>query len=441
MALRLSPRAARGRPACDRSIVVPVTVEAQGDQLVQTLRALVEQELKRRGQSASTRFEANCLIVGRGAAEARADIAGTLAQWSELPDDLRQKRIAQIAQLLTPGTLAVPGAPRTPRARRAGWSSVFAPVLIVLVTVGAVLVAFRYLAPNGSSLLGVWRGLGGAPSASSALAAPPDPDRERAVLAGTACEQSLARVARGANIGPADVEGWVVELVLLRRTGGANLAASPVLAKFIQKKPSGSGSSASVVKWSGARSLSAATRFDAEVAVRAVPSLGAQHLAGVSLEFTGPYVVPYFTEEQRADYFMLADAVSEALQITDGALFARCAGADGHHIGSWFMGATPGAAVASVVYFMAYFSEARLLSTDVLGINAVPPRADHAFDLISTAAAELDRSAAATLVGAELGMISGRPNQPTRLTFPFRDANRATRASLNAARALRLANQ
>ena len=401
----------------------------------------MEQELKRRGQSASTRFEANCLVVGRGAAEARADIAGTLAQWSELPDDLRDKRIAQIAQLLTPGTLAVPGAPRTPPTQRARWSSVFAPVLVVLATAAVLLVAYRYLAPNGASLLSFVRGLGAAPSASSAIAPPPDPDRERAVLAGTACEQSMARVARGSNIGPADVEGWLVELVLLRRSGGANLAASPALAKFIKKKPSESGSTASVVAWPGARSLAAAQRFDAEVTVGAVHSLGEKQLAGLSLEFSGPYVVPYFTEDQRADYFMLADALSEALQVTDGALFAHCAGANGHHIGSWFLGATPGAAVSSVIYFMAFFSEAPLLRSEVLGVGNVPPRADNAFDMINAATADLDRSAAATLIGGELGMISGRPNQPTRLTFPFRDANRATRASLNAARALRLANQ
>ncbi|MEO8918852.1 MAG: hypothetical protein ABI488_15610 [Polyangiaceae bacterium] len=421
-----------------------MTEEAQGEKLVQAIRALVEQELKRKGQSATTRFEANCLIVGRGAAEARADIAGTLAQWSELPDDLRDKRIAQIAELLTPGTRAAPGVRRTPPTRRAGWASIFAPVLVVIATLAVLAVAYRYLAPNGASLMSrILGGLGAAPSASSD-AAPlptPDPDRERALLASTACQQSMARVARGSNIGPADVEGWVVEMVLLRRVGGANLAGSPALAKFIQNKSSGSGAGASVVTWPGARSLSAAKRFDAEVDVRVVPSLGEQHLAGLSLEFSGPYVVPYFTEDQRADYFMLADALSEALQITDGALFAHCAGADGHHIGSWFLGASPGPAVASLVYFMAFFSEAPLLKTDVLGISNVPPHAEHAFNLISTAAAELDRSAAATLIGSELGMISGRPNQPTRLTFPFRDANRATRASLNAARALQLANQ
>ncbi|HEY1532499.1 MAG TPA: hypothetical protein VGF76_00725, partial [Polyangiaceae bacterium] len=121
-------------------------------------------------------------------------------------------------------------------------------------------------------------------------------------------------------------------------------------------------------------------------------------------------------------------------------LFAHCVDAEAHHIGSWFLGANPGAAVASVVYFMGDFSEAPLLRPDVLGLSSDPLRHGHAFDMISAAAESLDRSATATLIGAELGMISGRPNQPVRLTFPFRDANRATRASITAARALKLAN-
>jgi hypothetical protein len=92
-----------------------------------------------------------------------------------------------------------------------------------------------------------------------------------------------------------------------------------------------------------------------------------------------------------------------------------------------------------LVYFMADFSDAPLLKPEVLGSSGDPQRRDHAFDVIGAAASALDRSAAATLIGTELGMISGRPNQPVRLTFPFRDANRATRASLTAARALKLA--
>ncbi|HEY1537398.1 MAG TPA: hypothetical protein VGF76_25430, partial [Polyangiaceae bacterium] len=393
-------------------------------EVVEEIRALVELELEQRGKRATVRIEGNSLVAGRGAAEGRSDIQGTIAQWPSLPQDLRDKRVVQIAQLLMPAPALAAAAPASKRrTSRPGSFSSLAPLSIVLATLAVLLLAYRFLAPGGATLagLGRWLHAGGAPSASAQVAAP-DPDQERAVLASTACDQSRARVARGANLGPADVEGWVVELVLLRRSGsGADLASAPELRKFIQRQP---GATTGSVIWAGAKSLFDAKRFDAQVEIRAIPTLGSKHLNGVSLLFSGPYVAPYFTEEQRVDYFMLADALSEALEATDGALFAHCADADAHHIGSWFLGVNPGAAVASVVYFMADFSEAPLLKPDVLGSSSDPLRHGRAFDVISSAAESLDRGAAATLIGGELGMISGRPNQPARLTFPFRDANR-----------------
>jgi hypothetical protein len=89
---------------------------------------------------------------------------------------------------------------------------------------------------------------------------------------------------------------------------------------------------------------------------------------------------------------------------------------------------------------MASYSDAPpVLKAEVLGLASDPQRHSHAFDAISEAASGLDRNAVATLLGDELGMISGRPGKPSRLTFAFRDANRATRASVAAAGALRLA--
>jgi hypothetical protein len=416
-----------------------VPVSGHEGEVADEIRALVEQELEKHGKRATVRVEGSSLVVGRGAADGRTDVQGTIAQWDSLPQDLRDKRIVQIAQLLTPGPAGAPRVPSKRQTSRPGKSSWLAPLAVVIATGVVLLVAYRFLAPGGRAGFDLgslaWR----TPSASASPTPPaPDPDQERAALADTACEQSRARVARGANVGPADVEGWTVELVLLRRTGsGADLASAPELGKFIQRK---AGAATGSVVWAGAKSLFDAKRFDAQVDIRAIPALGVKHLNGVSLLFSGPYVAPYFTEQQRIDYFMLADALSEALQVTDGALFAHCADAEAHHIGSWFLGATPAAALASVVYFMADFSEAPLLTPDVLGSSSDPLRHGHAFDAISVASESLDRSAAATLIGAELGMISGRPNQPVRLTFPFRDANRATRASIAAARALKLAN-
>ncbi|MBK7582845.1 MAG: hypothetical protein IPI67_21955 [Myxococcales bacterium] len=46
----------------------------------------------------------------------------------------------------------------------------------------------------------------------------------------------------------------------------------------------------------------------------------------------------------------------------------------------------------------------------------------------------LDRTRVRTLIGEHDGMITGKDAGPTTLTFPFADANRAARASLEVAR-------
>ncbi len=411
----------------------PSAKDAREAALLEQIRSLVADELKRHGQRAELRLDGTMLRIGHGAAAPRAEIQGTAAQWDNLPDDLRDKRIVQIAELLRPGPVS---APRRARSERPGrltrrLSSLWAAAIVALTT-GAVVLAYRYLTPDGGALQRLGRALQGAPSVSAPEA---DPERERGTRARAACELTRARVARGANIGPADVEGWAVELVLLRRTG-EDLVTAPALSRFLTMKP---GSSARTVTWPVAKSLTKVKRFDAEVAVEPLTGLGVSPVRGAKLTFFGPYVTPYFTEAQRVDYLMLADALAEAVQATDGALYARCIDSDEHHIGSWFLGATPGAAVSSVVYFMAGFSPRAELEPEVKGAGDAPLRAGRTFDLINAAAEHMDRSAAATLIGGELGMISGRANQPVRLTFPFRDANRATRASIAAARALKLA--
>jgi hypothetical protein len=228
-----------------------------------------------------------------------------------------------------------------------------------------------------------------------------------------------------------------VELVLLRRGPAVDLSQAGALAPFVRRA---AGSATGKLIWAKASSLIAEERFDAQVEVRALPPLGEKYVSGVRLIFSGPYVVPYFTEDQRADYFLLADALAEAIGATDGGLFAHCADSEAHHVGSWFLGTTPGAAVASMIYFMASFTDLPVLKPEILGRSADPARRGHTFDAINRATNSLDRAAVATLVGNELGMISGRPNKPARLTFPFRDGNRASRSSLDAARSLGLAS-
>lgn len=418
--------------------------EVTDEQLVQQIRAMVEAELQRRGRPEKLRVEGQFLVTGKGASEARADLKGSIQQWDSLPDDLRERRVQQIAQLLAEGAAR---APAVPRKRRFNWSGLFSLVkqLIVLsLLVAGLALAYRYLSPNKESALATANRLLNQSAIGSAIASVTAPsydanniEHERAVIASAACGKSRARVARGGSVGPADVEGWQVELVLLRRGPQLDLSQSAALAPFVQRS---AGAATGKLVWAKARSLLAEERFDAQVELRALPPLGEKNVSGVRFVFSGPYVVPYFTEDQRADYFLLADALADALAATDGGLFAHCVGHEAHHVGSWFLGATPGAAVGSLIYFMESFTDLPVLKPELLGSGTDAARRGHTFDAINRAAASLDRSSVATLMGGELGMVSGRKNAPARLTFPFRDGNRASRAGLEAARSLGLAS-
>ena len=418
-----------------------VSGEDNHEQLLQRVRGMVEAELQRLGRKVTLRVEGQWLVVGKGGDEARADLGGTLAQWDNLPDDLRERRVRQIAELLAQASGRKPLSVRPKRQRPPagmGWLAKIKPIFIALIMIGVLGVAFRYLSPHGATYLARVDGLLHAlPSASAIAPKLLNPEPERAVIASAACGAAQTRVARGAVVGPSDTEGWQVELVLLRRGPHVDLGASPALAQFVRRKP---GATSGTFIWPGASSLVESERFDAQVLVQTLPDLGDKHLSGLSLVFSGPYVSPYFSEDLRSDYFKLADALASALGATEGGLFARCANADVHQIGAWFLGANPGAAVASLIYFMASFADPPVLKPEVVGSRTDPRRHDHAFDVISLAANELDRGAVASLLGGELGMISGRPGKPSHLTFPFRDANRATRASVAVAGALRLAS-
>lgn len=417
-------------------MIFVVTGEASDERLIAAVRGLVARELQRLGHRGGLTYEGSWLVLGKGATRTRAQVQGTLEQWQSLPEDLQERRARELATLL----LAKPAdAPAVPPPRlysdRPGWASIIAPLLIASATALALLVAYRVLAPGGRA---PWPRVSGTGEGGARVAGRGSADVPQGAPAArvSACDNVRARVARGASIGPADVEGWQVELVLLRRGSAVDLSQVPALSSFVRPKPD---SNASSWVWPNAKSLVQAQRFDAQVEVHALPALGSAQLSGVRLEFTGPYVTPYFSEDLRADYLQLADALADAMSATDGALFAHCENHTAHAIGSWFLGANPGAAMGSLVYFMAAFTDLPALKPELLGSGDEAQRHSQAFDAIDKATSGVDRARAATLVGRELGMISTRPNKPSRLTFPFKDANRAQRSSLDVARALGLA--
>ena len=56
----------RGLAGCDRTILKRVSGEPSDEQLRETLRGLVEQELLRSGKRAVVRREGDSLLVGKG---------------------------------------------------------------------------------------------------------------------------------------------------------------------------------------------------------------------------------------------------------------------------------------------------------------------------------------------------------------------------------------
>jgi hypothetical protein len=145
---------------------------------------------------------------------------------------------------------------------------------------------------------------------------------------------------------------------------------------------------------------------------------------------TGRYVNAYFDEAARVTLVRFALALSDALHAEYAALYARCAAGRAHHLGSFFRGATPGGAVASLLYFMGTFGDVPDVRRSLLApAGSTAEDSVFAFQNIVKAAAPLKKTRVMAMVGAEGGMIAGLDNQPSTVSFPPRDPNRASRAS------------
>jgi serine/threonine-protein kinase len=354
-----------------------------------------------------------------------AEVGSLLGQWHTLGPDQKRKRANDLARRLSQD--------RRAQASASGSGGGFSLPAFV-PPVGIVVLAVLAVA-------GAWTGYRHWMDAQNAANARPIADydayeRERAERAARVCSATRTRVMRGAAIGPSDVEGWVVELTLLRAPGKPPLADSPELASFFDQS---GGAQKLRVRTPKAPVLSAEEGPDTVVAMTEanVPPLGAPEQRGVQFVFSGRYVVPYFTDTERPDFLHLARELSDALAADYGALYARCAAGTSHHLGSWFRGPTPAGTVTSLLYFLGTFSE----PADVRASLLVPPgagSADRAFAFrnVSAAAAGIKKARVVTLVSGEIGALAGADDQVSILTFPFRDSNRASRASHSIAREL-----
>jgi len=387
------------------------------------LETMVAEAIARFGMAGDAVVEGGSIrLVGAGP-EVSTDLAGMTDQWGTLAPELRQRRATDLARRLVQARRAVLEGGVTKK--RAGIPRFLAPLAILIVAAVGVVVAFRYLAPGGKLS---W-GRGGASATATAISAD-QYERERLERAQRVCEATRARIMRGASIGPTDVEGWVVELALAR--AAPSPADDAALAGFLEKAD---GAAARFV-WKETPEIAGQEGIGTEVSVspEGVPLSSSPH--GVRITFAGKYVTPYFYSGERRAYLKLANALAEKLGATHGALYARCAQSTTHHMGSWFLGPTPGGAAAALVYWVGAFADPPQVRQSVLFPDGGSDLgASGALERIAEKTKSLDRNKLRTVVGAHEGMITGKGEGPTTLTFPFADSNRAARGSLEVAKA------
>jgi hypothetical protein len=388
------------------------------------------EDVARRLEEALTRFAVagRIAVVGNVATlqgsgpTVSVDLGPLIVEWPGLPEETRKRRVGDVARRLAMDRRALSSVAPRSRGVLPDWVRLLGIVAGTLL-LGLAAIRVYELSKTEAAV----------PSRRVKTKDYDSYENERAARAARVCDATRARILRGAAIGPSDVEGWVVELWALRDPARPNPAAEPALGAFVSTAESGR------VVWKGAPALAALEGPDTSVAVSEadVPETGTPKRRGVRLVLSGRYVVPYFDDVPRQEYIRLARALTDELGAENAALYARCSDAASHHIGSWFRGPTPGGAAASLVYFMTAFGE----HSDLRKALLVPPGAasvdmGYAYESVTSAALPLKKARVMSMIGPELGMIAGVDGGVSTITFPFRDANRASRAAHAIAREL-----
>ncbi len=399
----------------------------QDPEVQREIETLVAEAVARFGAAGEVRIVGERIHLEGYGPPTSAELGGLEAQWDGLAPELRGRRATALARELVQKRRA-----SLPPTRSGGFNfklpSFVAPLVVLGLAAVALWFARSWLLPEKTNAA-VTSSAQPGPLASTGVDAY---EAQRRARAERVCQATRSRIQRGATVGPTDVEGWVVELVLLRDGSSAELTFDPGLSPFISRRP---GQLSGKFVWASAEDIAGAEGPSTVVTVAdaSIPNPETPKHRGVRLTFAGRYVAPYFRDDGRKSFIRVAAALAERLGATHGALYARCAESSSHYLGAWFRGPGAGGASASLVYWMGAFADPPQLRAAVLAADA---GADPILDRVEQAGAELTKARVAKLIGSDGGMIAGRPDGPHTLTFPFKDGNRAARASLELAREL-----
>ncbi len=398
------------------------------DEVIREVESRLLEALGRFGVAGTVRInEGRAILEGHGPSVS-TDVTALVEQWRQLSLPEREKACSDASRRLAAQRRDLVGSVRVgPRSGIGTTTMLVAGMLTLLglLVVGA-LVRGWLGAPesNGEAVATVERR-----RADTTVTDFEQYERDREARSARACAATSTRVARGGTVSPADTEGWVVELALLREQAPTDLFNHAALAKFVSREP---GRSMGRFIWPEAAELTGAEGATTRVVVRSagLRGGGARRWRGVTLSFTGKYVRPYFDRGQRAVYQRVAYALATELEATHTGVYARCATGALHQLGSWFQGPSAGEAVGAMVYFMGVTNDPAEPGTKGAPSDAGQPAVTPEFlDRVMSATAGLDRTRIATVLGAQNGMVSGPKQGPATISFPFRDGNRATRSS------------
>lgn len=308
------------------------------------------------------------------------------------------------------------------------------------------------LALTGLGVVAAWRWLG-RPATDAVVAATRPPSSEASSNAPTLssgaglslregpaaerCSKVQSRISTGGSVSPLDVDGWLVELALMSSDPALN-PTSPRLETFLAKN--GNASHARRVIWNEDPELSAWGDSSSFAVVTEEPLVDvvAGTKGGVRIAWSGRYVEKYFDEAGRVRMQRLAAAMYEATDAQYGALYARCAGGAIHQIGSWFRGKDSSKAVLSLIGAMGL--HARVVHLDGADPRVASPiEQRRRWDTLTDRAKRIDKQRLTMALINDEGLVASRTGSWVTVTFPYQDANRATRASLRIARSLGVA--
>lgn len=342
------------------------------------------------------------------------DLGPIAEQWPLLPEEMRQRRAAELARRLS--NAAREGRPSSRGVR--GEAASPSPVPTIAIIAGAVVLvigvgAFAYRRLFAASSTTGER--------ATAAGQPIETEAQTTARRARLCDAVRKRVYAGASVGPFEIDGWVAEIWLASARPGADLQGHPAWKTWV--------SDGKLLPEADA-TLAAITDGTAEVTQGMSEQDATKSPAwrSVTLKLGGKYASALFDPAMRPRMMAFADRIAEGTSAEMGAMYGRCAHVVYHDVGAWFRGANQGAAGAALLYGVGFFTELPAVNRNVLAAQG-----GSELDGLREALNKVDHETFLMLLGSAGGTVTTSPSGAVTIAFSVAAGARAIGASRNLA--------